>query len=196
MFENFTDRARKVFSIATQESLGLNLDIIDSEHVLLGLLKENSGYAHNILMGLEVEYGNARKKILYRTGKTEIARNYVTNRTLPQTTLVKKIITTAIEKARELNKNYVGTEHLLFGLANATEGVAHDVLYVDYKLDKAVLIKEIGKIMGIVNKTDKPSKSDEYFGVLLAIKAIANSKNVCNKEIIENIKKLIEDVKE
>jgi ATP-dependent Clp protease ATP-binding subunit ClpC len=100
MFERFTDRARKVMALANQEAQRFNHEYIGTEHILLGLVKEGSG----------------------------VGADMVTMGKLPQTPRAKKVIEFAIEEARALNHNYVGTEHILLGLLRETEGIAAQVL--------------------------------------------------------------------
>jgi ATP-dependent Clp protease ATP-binding subunit ClpC len=125
MFERFTDRARKVMQLANQEAQRFNHEYIGTEHILLGLVKEGSGVAANVLRNLDVDLRKVRQEVerLVQSG-TEM----VTMGKLPYTPRAKKVIEYAIEEARNLNHNYVGTEHLLLGLLREEEGVAAQVL--------------------------------------------------------------------
>ncbi|MGJ8637005.1 MAG: ATP-dependent Clp protease ATP-binding subunit [Phycisphaerales bacterium] len=125
MFERFTDRARKVMALANQEAQRFNHEYIGTEHVLLGLVKEGSGVGANVLKNLEVDLRKVRLEVerLVRAGP-----EMVTMGKLPQTPRAKKVIEYAIEEARNLNHNYVGTEHLLLGLLREHDGVAAQVL--------------------------------------------------------------------
>lgn len=125
MFERFTDRARKVMALANQEAQRFNHEYIGTEHILLGLVKEGSGVGANVLKNLDVDIKKLRLEIekLVKSGP-----DMVTMGKLPQTPRAKKVIEFAIEEARALNHNYVGTEHILLGLLRETEGIAAQVL--------------------------------------------------------------------
>jgi len=125
MFERFTDRARKVMALANQEAQRLNHEYIGTEHILLGLVKEGSGVGANVLKNLDVDLRKVRLEVekLVKAGP-----EMVTMGKLPQTPRAKKVIEYAIEEARNLNHNYVGTEHLLLGLLREHDGVAAQVL--------------------------------------------------------------------
>ncbi|HKQ49617.1 MAG TPA: ATP-dependent Clp protease ATP-binding subunit [Phycisphaerae bacterium] len=125
MFERFTDRARKVMALANQEAQRFNHEYIGTEHILLGLVKEGSGVGANVLKNLEVDLRKVRLEVekLVKSGP-----DMVTMGKLPQTPRAKKVIEFAIEEARNLNHNYVGTEHLLLGLLREQDGVAAQVL--------------------------------------------------------------------
>src|SRR4051812_26109308 len=125
MFERFTDRARKVMQLANQEAQRFNHEYVGTEHVLLGLVKEGSGVAANVLKNLDV---NLRKIRVEVEKIVQSGPDMVTMGKLPQTPRAKKVIEYAIEEARNLNHNYVGTEHLLLGLLREQEGVAAQVL--------------------------------------------------------------------
>ncbi len=125
MFERFTDRARKVMALANQEAQRFNHEYIGTEHILLGLVKEGSGVGANVLKNLEVDLRKVRLEVekIVKSGP-----DMVTMGKLPQPPRAKKVIEYAIEEARALNHNYVGTEHLLLGLLRENEGVAAQVM--------------------------------------------------------------------
>ncbi len=125
MFERFTDRARKVMALANQEAQRFNHEYIGTEHILLGLVKEGSGVGAQVLKNLDVDIKKLRLEIekLVKSGP-----DMVTMGKLPQTPRAKKVIEYAIEEARSLNHNYVGTEHILLGLLRETEGIAAQVM--------------------------------------------------------------------
>ena len=125
MFERFTDRARKVMGLANQEAQRFNHEYIGTEHILLGLVKEGSGVAANVLRNLDIDL----KKIRIEVEKiVQSGPNTATVGKLPYTPRAKKVIELAFEEARSLGHNYVGTEHLLLGLLREQEGVAARVL--------------------------------------------------------------------
>lgn len=119
MYERFTDRSRKVMQLANQESQRFNHEYVGALHILLGLLKEGSGVGANVLKNLDVDLRRLRlevEKVL------PAGPDMVTMGKLPQTPTAKLVVEGAIEAARELNNNYVGTEHLLLGLCKASLG--------------------------------------------------------------------------
>jgi len=125
MFERFTDRARKIMALANQEAQRFNHEYIGTEHILLGLVKEGSGVGANVLKNLDVDIKKLRLEVekLVKSGP-----DMVTMGKLPHTPRAKKVIEFAIEEARSLNHNYIGTEHILLGLLRETEGIAAQVL--------------------------------------------------------------------
>ena len=125
MYERFTDRARKVMQLANQEAQRFNHEYIGTEHILLGLIKEGSGVAAGALKNLGIDLRKIRLEVenVVKTGP-----DMVTMGKLPQTPRAKKVIEYSMEEARNLNHNYVGTEHLLLGLLREHEGVASQVL--------------------------------------------------------------------
>src|SRR5205814_9105652 len=119
------DRARKVMQLANQEAQRFNHEYIGTEHLLLGLVKEGSGVAANVLKNLDIDLRKIRLEVekIVQSGP-----DMVTIGKLPQTPKAKKVLEYAMEEARNLNHNYVGTEHLLLGLLREQEGVAAQVL--------------------------------------------------------------------
>ena len=134
MFERFTDRARKVMALANQEAQRFNHEYIGTEHVLLGLVKEGSGVGATVLKNLDVDIKKLRLEV---EKQVKSGPDMVTMGKLPQTPRAKKVIEYAIEEARSLNHNYVGTEHILLGILRETEGIAAQVLMsVGLKLEE------------------------------------------------------------
>jgi ATP-dependent Clp protease ATP-binding subunit ClpC len=125
MYERFTDRARKVMQLANQEAQRFNHEYIGTEHILLGLVKEGVGVAVQVLHNLHVDLRRIQREVekIIQPG-TDV----VTVGKVPQTPRAKKVIEHSIEEARNLNHNYVGTEHLLLGLIREQEGLARAVL--------------------------------------------------------------------
>ncbi len=111
--------------LANQEAQRFNHEYIGTEHILLGLIKEGSGVAANVLKNLDVDLRKIRLEVekLVQSGP-----DMVTMGKLPQTPRAKKVIEYSMEEARILNHNYVGTEHILLGLLREQEGVAAQVL--------------------------------------------------------------------
>jgi ATP-dependent Clp protease ATP-binding subunit ClpC len=124
MYERFTDRARKVMQLANQEAQRFNHEYIGTEHILLGLVKEGSGVAANVLKNLDIDPEGVQREV---TKLVQPGSSAKTGK-LPQTPRAKTVIEHSIEEARNPNHNYVGTEHLLLGLLREQEGVAAQVL--------------------------------------------------------------------
>ncbi len=126
MLEKFTDRARKVINLARQEAERLGHEFIGTEHILLGLVKEGSGVAANVLENLGVDLEKIRievEKYVSSPGETISASS-----SLPFTPKAKKVLELAMEEARNLEHNYIGTEHLLLGVLREQDGMAAQVL--------------------------------------------------------------------
>ena len=144
MYEQFTDRARKVMKLAYDEARRFNHEYIGTEHILLGLVKEGSGVAANVLKQLEVDFRGIILEVekLVQSGPEAVAKDK-----LPETPRAKKAIECALLEARNLNHNYVGTEHVLLGLMRVEEGVAAQVL-VNLGLDLENVRKEVLLLRG------------------------------------------------
>jgi len=151
MFERFTDRARKVMALANQEAQRFNHEYIGTEHILLGLVKEGSGVGANVLKNLDVDLRKVRLEVekLVKSGPET-----VTMGKLPQTPRAKKVIEYAIEEARNLNHNYVGTEHLLLGLLREQDGVAAQVL-MNLNLRLEDVREEVLNLLGASEETEE-----------------------------------------
>jgi len=122
---NFTERVRKVLSMARQEAIRLQHDYVGTEHILLGLIREGEGVAAHVLGNLDVDPDRVHERVeeSVRKGKATIALGE-----LPYTSPAKKVLEFAMAEARELNHSYVGTEHLLLGLLRESKGIAAQVL--------------------------------------------------------------------
>src|SRR5689334_1921524 len=160
MFERFTDRARKVMALANQEAQRFNHEYIGTEHILLGLVKEGSGVGANVLKNLDVDLRKVRLEVekLVKSGP-----DMVTMGKLPQTPRAKKVIEYAIEEARNLNHNYVGTEHLLLGLLREHDGVAAQVLMnLGLKLEE--VREEVLNLLGAGVESEEPQQTEKASG--------------------------------
>ncbi len=142
-FDKFTERARKVLSLAQEEAQRFQQRYIGTEHLLLGLVREGEGVAAQVLHNLGVELQavrNAVEFIVGREGRIVLGEIGLTPR-------AKKVIELAIDEARQMNHHYIGTEHLLLGLIREGEGVAAGVLEsLGVKLEQAR--KETLKVLG------------------------------------------------
>jgi ATP-dependent Clp protease ATP-binding subunit ClpC len=123
-FEKFSERARRVLTIAQEEARNLNHSYIGTEHILLGLVREEDGVAAKVLTNLGIGLGKVRSAVEFIIGRGEKPGTGETGLT-PR---AKKVIELAIDEARQLGHNYIGTEHLLLGLLREGEGVASSVL--------------------------------------------------------------------
>jgi ATP-dependent Clp protease ATP-binding subunit ClpC len=123
-FDKFTERAKKVLVLAQEEAQRFNHNYIGTEHLLLGLVREGEGIAAKVLSNLGVELQKVRSAVEFIIGRGD--RMVIGDISL--TPRAKKVIELAVEEARRLNHNYIGTEHLLLGLVREGEGIAAGVL--------------------------------------------------------------------
>jgi ATP-dependent Clp protease ATP-binding subunit ClpC len=132
-FEKFSERARRVLSLANEEAQRFNHNYIGTEHILLGLVRETDGVAAKVLTNLGVELDKVRSAVEFIIGRGEKATTGEKGLT-PRT---KKVVELAVDEARRLNHNFISTEHLLIGLLREGEGVAAGVLEsLQVNLDK------------------------------------------------------------
>ncbi len=144
MFNKFTERARKVILLAKEEAKRFNHDYIGTEHILLGLIREGEGVAAAVLqkLGLSPEKIRLEVEKLVQSGPSTLVSGDI-----PFTPKAKKVIELAMEEARSLGHNYIGTEHLLLGLIREGEGVASQVL-MNLGLDLNRVRNEVITLLG------------------------------------------------
>ncbi len=123
-FEKFSERARRVLSLAQEEAQRFNHNYIGTEHILLGLVRETEGVAARALSNLGIELSKVRSAVEFIIGRGDRP----TPGEIGLTPRAKKVIELAVDEARRLNHHYIGTEHLLIGLMREGEGVAAGVL--------------------------------------------------------------------
>ena len=123
-FDKFTERARRVLTLAQEEAQRFNHNYIGTEHLLLGLVREGDGVAAKVLNNLGVELSKVRSAVEFIIGRGEKS----ISGEIGLTPRAKKVIELAVEEARRLNHSYIGTEHLLLGLVREGEGIAFGVL--------------------------------------------------------------------
>ena len=123
-FDKFTERARRVLTLAQEEAQRFNHNYIGTEHLLLGLVREGDGVAAKVLSNLGVELGKVRSAVEFIIGRGDRA----VLGEIGLTPRAKKVIELAVDEARRLNHHYIGTEHLLLGLVREGEGIAAGVL--------------------------------------------------------------------
>ena len=122
--ERLTERARQVVVLAQEEARALKHNYIGTEHILLGLLREAEGLAARVLESLDVTFERARAQVLRIVGSGD----EVTSGQIPFTPRTKVVLEQALREAQNLGHNYLGTEHMLLGLARENEGVAARIL--------------------------------------------------------------------
>ena len=130
VFERFTERARQVVVLAQEEARTLKHNYIGTEHLLLGLLREQQGIPAHVLESLDVTLERVRAQVVRIVGAGE----EVTDGQVPFTPRAKKVLEMALREALELHHNYIGTEHILLGLTRENEGVAARIL-LDFDAD-------------------------------------------------------------
>ena len=123
-FEKFTERARRVLTLAQEEAQHFSHSYIGTEHILLGLVREDQGVAARVLVNLGVVLSKVRSAVEFIIGRGEKA----TSDEIGLSPRAKRVIELAIDEARHLGHNYIGTEHLLLGLLREGEGIAASVL--------------------------------------------------------------------
>src|SRR5919204_1193163 len=123
-FDKFTKRAKQVLQYATEEARAFNHPYIGTEHILLGLIREDGGVAAQVLNDLGVKLSQARHAVEFIVGVGEGPARQDQD----LTARAKKVIEYAVEETKRLNHHYIGTEHLLLGLVRNGEGVATGVL--------------------------------------------------------------------
>ena len=133
-FDKFTERARKVLSLAQEEAQRFQHNYIGTEHLLLGLVREEEGVAAKVLQKLGVDLQAVRNAVEFIIGRGD----RIVLGEIGLTPRAKKVIELAIDEARRMNHHYIGTEHLLLGLVREGEGIAAGVLEsLGVKLEQA-----------------------------------------------------------
>src|SRR5207248_2960320 len=125
MHDKFTERVRKVIYLAREEAARLQHDYIGTEHLLLGVIREGEGIAATVLNNLGLDLDRIRQEV---ENMVSASGGTMTIGEIPFTPRAKRVLELAVEEARALGHNYVGTEHLLLGLLREGEGVAAQVL--------------------------------------------------------------------
>src|SRR5436309_992565 len=142
MFERFTERARQVVVLAQEEARTLKHNYIGTEHILLGLLREEEGLAARVLESLDITVERVRAQVVRIVGSGE----EVTSGQIPFTPRAKKVLELALREALSLGHNYIGTEHILLGLVRENEGVAARIL-LDFSADAEKIRNEITRML-------------------------------------------------
>src|SRR6266516_4669661 len=142
MFERFTERARQVVVLAQEEARTLKHNYIGTEHILLGLLREEEGLAARVLESLDITVERVRAQVVRIVGSGEA----VTSGQIPFTPRAKKVLELALREALSLGHNYIGTEHILLGLVRENEGVAARIL-LDFDADSEKIRNEVIRML-------------------------------------------------
>ena len=171
MFERFTERARQVVVLAQDEARALKHNYIGTEHILLGLLREEEGLAARVLESLDITVEEVRAQVARIVGQGD----EVTTGQIPFTPRAKKVLELALREALSLGHNYIGTEHILLGLVRENEGVAARIL-LDFDADAEKIRNEIIRMLsgpgrrqggsgaGPAGEKSKSSKLLDQFG--------------------------------
>jgi len=170
LFERFTERARQVVVLAQDEARALKHNYIGTEHILLGLLREEEGLAARVLESLDITVEEVRAQVARIVGQGD----EVTTGQIPFTPRAKKVLELALREALSLGHNYIGTEHILLGLVRENEGVAARIL-LDFDADAEKIRNEIIRMLsgpgrrqagagGPAGEKTKSSKLLDQFG--------------------------------
>ncbi len=142
MFETFTERARQVVVLAQDEARALEHNYLGTEHILLGLLREQEGLAARVLESLDITLEEVRLQIVRIVGHGDEA----TMGQIPFTPRATKVLELALREALSLGHDYIGTEHLLLGLVRENEGVAARIL-LDFDADAQKVRNEVIRML-------------------------------------------------
>jgi ATP-dependent Clp protease ATP-binding subunit ClpA len=143
VFERFTERARQVVVLAQEEATALKHNYIGTEHILLGLLREEEGLAARVLESLDITVEEVRAQVARIVGEGEEAGTGM----VPFTPRAKKVLELALREALSLGHNYIGSEHILLGLVRENQGVAARIL-LDFDADAEKVRNEIIRKLG------------------------------------------------
>jgi ATP-dependent Clp protease ATP-binding subunit ClpC len=154
LFERFTERARQVVVLAQDEARALKHNYIGTEHILLGLLREEEGLAARVLESLDITVEEVRAQVARIVGQGD----EVTTGQIPFTPRAKKVLELALRDARSLGHNYIGTEHILLGLVRENEGVAARIL-LDFDADAEKIRNEIIRMLSGPGRRQGPGTS-------------------------------------
>ena len=167
-FEKFSERARRVLSLAQEEAQRFNHNYIGTEHILLGLVRETEGVAARVLSSLSVDLSKVRSAVEFIIGRGEKPAQGE----IGLTPRAKKVVELAVDEARRMNHTYIGTEHLLIGLLREGEGVAAGVLEsLGVTLDKVrtethrILSHTSGQGQGQSSRTNTKTPTLDNLGV-------------------------------
>jgi len=164
-FDKFTERARKVLTLAQEEAQRFNHNYIGTEHLLLGLVREGDGVAARVLSNMGVQLPKVRSAVEFIIGRGDQAPTG----DIGLTPRAKKVIELAVDEARRLNHHYIGTEHLLLGLVREGEGIAAGVLEslgVNLEKVRAQVMQVVNQSSSSYNQQPKQSTKTPYMDAL------------------------------
>lgn len=193
MFERFTERARQVVILAQDNARKRKHNYIGTEHILLGLLKEEEGLAARVLDSLDITYEEVGQQVdrICGSGTEE------TPSQIPFTPRAKKVLELALREALSLGHNYIGTEHVLLGLVRENEGVAARIL-LDFDADAEKIRNEIIRMLsGPGDRTAKTPTAQPAAKVMEKLfdaqsKALGGLKNdAATQELIKELTRLV-----
>jgi ATP-dependent Clp protease ATP-binding subunit ClpC len=143
VFERFTERAKQVVVLAQEEARALKHNYIGTEHILLGLLREEEGLAARVLESLDITVEEVRAQVARIIGPGD---EPIVSGQIPFTPRAKKVLELSLREALSLKHNYIGTEHILLGLVRENEGVAARIL-LDFGADAEKIRNEIMRVL-------------------------------------------------
>jgi ATP-dependent Clp protease ATP-binding subunit ClpA len=168
MFERFTERARQVVVFAQDEARLLKHNYIGTEHILLGLLREEEGLAARVLEGLDVTVEEVRAQVAHIVGEGD----EVMSGQIPFTPRAKKLLELALRESQSLGHNYIGTEHVLLGLVRENEGVAARIL-LDFDVEADTVRNDVLGMLSGPGRREHPESADPEIEELRAQKEAA-----------------------
>jgi ATP-dependent Clp protease ATP-binding subunit ClpC len=154
VFERFTERSRQVVVLAQDEARRLRHNYIGTEHILLGLLRDQEGLAARVLDSFQVTVEEVRAQVARIVGEGE----EVTTGQIPFTPRTKKVLELSLREALSLGHNYIGTEHILLGIVRENEGVAARIL-LDFGADAETVRNEVIRMLSGPGRTSMETAS-------------------------------------
>lgn len=175
MFERFTERARQVIVLAQDSTRELKHNYIGTEHMILGLIREEQGLAARALSSLGVAQAVYEEELVRRVGRG----NEVTTGQIPFTPRAKKTMELALREALSLGHNYIGTEHLLLGVLREGEGVGNLILLEKFSLSSDAIRAEVMRLLG---PPAQPTRKTEWKTEVPVYTIHANETHVLERE--------------
>jgi ATP-dependent Clp protease ATP-binding subunit ClpA len=160
VFERFTERARQVVVLAQEEARGFRHNYIGTEHLLLGLLREDEGLAARVLESFGITLERAREEVVRIVA---LGEDPSTSGQIPFTPRAKKVMELSLRESLSVGHDYIGTEHILLGLVREDEGVAMRIL-VEFGTDGEAIrdqvLRMLGNRAGTVEVIIAPSRAE------------------------------------
>jgi ATP-dependent Clp protease ATP-binding subunit ClpC len=154
MFERYTERARRVLFFARYEATQMGSTSIETEHLLLGLIREGKGLTSRIFARSHLSLDGIRKEV---EGRTVFREKVATSQDIPFSTDTKRVLQFAAEEADRLLHTYIGTEHLLLGILREERTVAAAILY-----EKGMRLASVREdIVQLLNEKTAPARPKE-----------------------------------